>query len=392
MSDDIPRRKLAELVTRFGPDLCDDPRRCEGLLRDVCGTHRREIFVLVSAVREGVGTELRQSAPGLPLEAVVARLTKRLHQNLGLAEDLARWGVESWAVALGVLSSQETVIRGQTVRTPGSGLDIDDDLFADFPRGSPEDTLRQALRRVLADGVVTDAERAEVAQLRRQLGVPNEVAARIVAEVKAEMEVVPAEIVTAQIVPKPAKTPRAPKQPPRPNLPAWLVTVSDFARATRTFWLSGTLNAVLPNLQSTARQQPEKDFLSDIEKLSAFLQQQKLPFFVNEALVAGGFEFDMRLTNYRMVLIAPNREVLVIPLPDVAQYTFGGAAGSFRGAIFGSVVEVTGVPGKPTWKWSGAELEGLHFPKQEVCRMLLRLQLWKALPAVALKHLRSRLP
>ena len=104
---DTVRIKLAELVGRFGLDLCNDARRCEALLRDVCGGHKREINALVSAAREGVGSELRQSSVGVPKELIVARLTKRLHENLGLAEDLARWAVESWAVALGIATAKE---------------------------------------------------------------------------------------------------------------------------------------------------------------------------------------------------------------------------------------------------------------------------------------------
>ncbi len=105
---DIVRSELAELVGRFGLDLCNDARRCEALLRDVCGgEHKREINALVSAARDGVGTELRQSSAGVPKELIVARLTNRLHENVGLAEDLARWAVESWAVALGIATAKE---------------------------------------------------------------------------------------------------------------------------------------------------------------------------------------------------------------------------------------------------------------------------------------------
>ena len=100
--EQIVRSKLAELVGRFGLDLCNDPKRCEALLRDVCGEHKREITALVTAAREGVGAELRQSSAGVPKELIIARLTKRLNENFGLAEDLARWAVESWAVAFGV--------------------------------------------------------------------------------------------------------------------------------------------------------------------------------------------------------------------------------------------------------------------------------------------------
>jgi len=104
---DIVRSKLTELVGRFGLDLSNDARRCEALLRDVCGEYKREIVALVAAARDGAATELRQSSVGVPKELVIARLTKRLHENFGLVEDLARWAVESWAVALGVANATE---------------------------------------------------------------------------------------------------------------------------------------------------------------------------------------------------------------------------------------------------------------------------------------------
>ena len=103
-----PRQVLGELVVRYGRGLGQDSRRCEALLRDMCGDQfKREVFVLVSAVREQVPSELVSSSSGVPKEVVLARLSKRLHGNLGIAEELARWGVESWAMALGILQVEE---------------------------------------------------------------------------------------------------------------------------------------------------------------------------------------------------------------------------------------------------------------------------------------------
>ena len=97
----IARQKLIELVERFGSDICDDPRRCEALLRDLCGDqHQREVFVLVAAVRNRAAAELAAGGGGVPKEVLLARLTARLHNNFGFTEDLARWSVESWALAL----------------------------------------------------------------------------------------------------------------------------------------------------------------------------------------------------------------------------------------------------------------------------------------------------
>ncbi len=101
--NDLPRQKLCEIVGQYGRSLGDDPRRTEALLRDFCGEYKGEIFVLVSALRERVASDLLSLQDGVPHEVLLAQLTKRLQDNLALAEDAARWAVESWALALGVI-------------------------------------------------------------------------------------------------------------------------------------------------------------------------------------------------------------------------------------------------------------------------------------------------
>ncbi|MBN1955053.1 MAG: WD40 repeat domain-containing protein [Anaerolineae bacterium] len=101
--NDLPRQTLCKLVEQYGPTLADDPRRAEALLRDLCGEYKREIFVLVSALQEEVGTSLLASQP-LPYEVLRARLTRRLQEHLALTQHAAHWAVESWALALGVIA------------------------------------------------------------------------------------------------------------------------------------------------------------------------------------------------------------------------------------------------------------------------------------------------
>jgi hypothetical protein len=105
--NELPRQKLGEIVARHGRAVAGDVRRVEGLLRDYAGKHRREIAVLVSAAEERVPADLLAAGVGLPREAVLLRLARRLQDNLALEATAAKWAVNSWALALGVISSVE---------------------------------------------------------------------------------------------------------------------------------------------------------------------------------------------------------------------------------------------------------------------------------------------
>jgi hypothetical protein len=115
--NEIPRQKLCELVAHYGEAVSDDPRRCEALLRDLCGQYRREIFLLVTSLRDGVPQQLRASKGRVPAAVLVGHLSTRLSGSFGLEASAARWAVESWALALGVLSRSD--LEAPKVRTAG---------------------------------------------------------------------------------------------------------------------------------------------------------------------------------------------------------------------------------------------------------------------------------
>jgi predicted Zn-dependent protease with MMP-like domain len=99
--DDLPCSKLRDLISTYGLAVCDDHRRCEGLLRDVCGSYKLEIHVLVNALKARTVVDLLASR-GIPAEACYARLTARLQDEQGMAEGVAWWAVSAWAFALGL--------------------------------------------------------------------------------------------------------------------------------------------------------------------------------------------------------------------------------------------------------------------------------------------------
>jgi uncharacterized protein YraI len=97
---DLPRRTLCKLIIKYGPALHTDPRRTEALLRDLCGEHVREIFVLVNAQKQRVPADLLAAQAWMPQQVLQAQLVRRLEENLALTPEAAAWAVAVWAEAL----------------------------------------------------------------------------------------------------------------------------------------------------------------------------------------------------------------------------------------------------------------------------------------------------
>lgn len=109
--NNLPRQTLRQIIAKYGQDLCSDARRCEGLLKDLCGEYRREINVLVNALEERVPLDLLAAGSSMPRELLLGKLTRRMEDNLGLTPEAALWAVDSWALALGILTDAEVSKR-----------------------------------------------------------------------------------------------------------------------------------------------------------------------------------------------------------------------------------------------------------------------------------------
>jgi hypothetical protein len=105
--NNLPRQMLRQILAKHGKEICGNARRCEGLLNDLCGAYRREINVLVLAIEERIPLDLLAGAKSLPPELLLSRLEKRLEEQTALTAEAARWAVESWALALGVVRDAE---------------------------------------------------------------------------------------------------------------------------------------------------------------------------------------------------------------------------------------------------------------------------------------------
>jgi hypothetical protein len=139
--NDQPRQKLREIVARHGPSVVRDVRRCEGLLKDYSAEYRREVSVLVSALEEHVPQDLSAASAGTPRPVLLARLARRVSDNRALSEPAAAWAVNSWALALGLISDDDlkTLEESALAGSPAGGA------------GGVEEPERAAAQEVVAN-------------------------------------------------------------------------------------------------------------------------------------------------------------------------------------------------------------------------------------------------
>jgi len=101
--NNAPREMLIEIIAEFGQQIVDDLDRFEDLLRSRCHGHKRELNGLLVSITEGVPKQLLESKGTDGHDEALDRCTNHLHDSVGIRRDLARWSVESWALALRVV-------------------------------------------------------------------------------------------------------------------------------------------------------------------------------------------------------------------------------------------------------------------------------------------------
>ncbi len=129
----LPRRMLRQILTKHGEEIYRDARRCENLLKDLCGADRREINVLINAIEERVPLDLLAANPSMPLELLLTRLEKRLEEQTAMTGEAARWSVESWALALNLATESEIQARRKRIETAASKVSKREIIQPDDP-------------------------------------------------------------------------------------------------------------------------------------------------------------------------------------------------------------------------------------------------------------------
>ena len=109
----MPRDILIGVITQ-DKSLIKDSKRLRSILLDLLKAEDKVYLnAIISAQTEGIVSQLASSSSNEQVDIIINKLSKRLHDNAGLREDMASWAVESWAKTLGVIFSPqlETVIN-----------------------------------------------------------------------------------------------------------------------------------------------------------------------------------------------------------------------------------------------------------------------------------------
>ncbi len=122
--DKIPRQKLQYIIKKYGIEVCEEPNKLEAMLRDLCPEYKREINLLIGAQKEKIAADLITSSPTTPKEILFPRFTQRMSDNLGTAEEFAKWAVESWAFALDIKLEEKQNIISQEILSEITVKDI----------------------------------------------------------------------------------------------------------------------------------------------------------------------------------------------------------------------------------------------------------------------------
>ncbi|MEI7990146.1 MAG: hypothetical protein WCI88_14010, partial [Chloroflexota bacterium] len=116
MNEEIPLRKLREILSLYGIAVLNDPRRLASLMRDFFGDYKREIYILTTSLYNHVPDELLTLDKTIPAEIGLSRMVERLVNECAMSDEAARWGVQTWAQALEVIKRPilETRPRSET--------------------------------------------------------------------------------------------------------------------------------------------------------------------------------------------------------------------------------------------------------------------------------------
>jgi len=107
-STDMNRVKnaLVLIIHSEGISILDNPKKTRALLLDYCsGNNKREIILLEQLLNERIHTDLVRQKNTMPYSILSVNLINKVLETHPFDETLARWGIDTLALALGIIQS-----------------------------------------------------------------------------------------------------------------------------------------------------------------------------------------------------------------------------------------------------------------------------------------------
>ncbi len=101
------RLRLKKIIIKYGAEICSQSKRLRGLLNDLCPGCKKENFLLLTALNKKIVADLLKLKSNQVYQIKAKKLKQRLIDNCGIDKDSARWAVDSWAYALGIINDQD---------------------------------------------------------------------------------------------------------------------------------------------------------------------------------------------------------------------------------------------------------------------------------------------
>jgi hypothetical protein len=107
LNDNIPRKKLCKILRDYDISILKDSNRFRGLLNDLCkGQYSREINAITTLLEEHIPQDLLISKNKIPFNVISEKYQLKLRENTYLSEELIKWSIASWALALGITNDE----------------------------------------------------------------------------------------------------------------------------------------------------------------------------------------------------------------------------------------------------------------------------------------------
>ena len=136
--DDQPRNILIKILSQHDLSYFQDSNQFRNVLNDFFkGQNKKESRILTDSFKQNIPHDLLARKNSVPYEILSVQLVHRL-VNYGFASDLAKWAVDSWALALKIIKEEDlspkTALLFITSNPPNAEIIVNDENKGNTPK------------------------------------------------------------------------------------------------------------------------------------------------------------------------------------------------------------------------------------------------------------------